>query len=326
MQSFDLKDLFSKSWQIYKRHFFAITVIYLAVFAILAFVRQFAKEIFVLQGYALLLFNLIVIFLQIFLSMGIVYMALKIDRNRAPSLRDFFVKLESFFSFAVLMILLSVAFYIGLYFLIVPAFFVILLFAFAPYAFLDKNMGVFKSLIYSFQISKGHWYKLSFFWFLIILINVLASVFVLPVLFVVPLSSIAVARLYLALSCIYDGRNDCSIKLAKVESYQKLVALLFVFTIALYGSWLFFQKWTPNQANTNQDSQNIANQDTLIAQQMDEIRLAIELLKEQSSSCPSLPDIEKLLDKAFDSARFDYTVTQSSCRLCDKSAKICIDI
>ncbi len=326
MRSFDLKDLFSKSWQIYKRHFFAITVIYLAVFAILAFVRQFAKEVFVLQGYAMVLFKLVVIFLQIFLSMGIVYMVLKIDKNRAPSMSDFFRKLDRFFSFALLMVALSVMFYLGLYFLIVPAFFVILFFAFAPYAFLDKDMGIFRSMLYSFQISKGYWYKLSFFWFLIIAMNVLASLFVLPVIFAVPLSSIAVARLYLALSCLRDRQNECSIKLAQTEPYQKIIAILFVFSLAFYGSWLFFQKTLlARNATYNDMSQNsaISTQD---AQALDELKLAVELLKEQNGQCPSVFEIEKLLDKEFDRAHFSYEVSPNICRLCAINYNICLDI
>ncbi len=327
MQSIDIKDIFKKSWLIYKEHLWAISFVYFAVFLILAFVRQISSAVFVFPQEYLWLFKIMSFLVQAFVSMGVLYMVLKIDKHRAPELNDFFTKLNRFFSFVLLLLIISTLFYLGLYFLIVPAFFVLLIFSFAPYAFLDKNLGPFQSLYYSFQIGKGHWYKLTIFWIIIMFINIVSSFLLLPMIVAVPFSSIAVARLYIGLACLQEQKEECKLNLSTTENYHKAIAFVFIFVLAFYGTSLYFKKPWHNKVKTiNKSDQGVASQiPDKIKSTYEDVKLAIEFYKEENAKCPTKVEIEEILQELPDWSLFDYKLEDSTsfCKLCLPEYNLC---
>ena len=330
MRDLSIKKIFSVAWDIYKAHFLSISLIYLAIVSLLYFIRQVASQEFLVPASYSWFLSVSIFLVQIFIALGIIYMALKIDHSRAPSWRDFSAKIDRVISFAVLILILSFFFYLGLYFFLSPALLFLSLFAFSPYIFVDKSFGPLKSLYYSFEISKGHILSLSFFWVLIFAINAIASLTVVGLLVSLPFSSIAVARAYDAAECLRKDTEGCQDYFTGYSRQAKILIVFLIFIISFYGAMLFFKRLDKMQyiyvqnlnliKNINQDNS------AKYKKEFEKIVLALELYKDFNGKYPeTLFDLadSAILDADFDLNHWIYKLEPEGYSLCSTDKSVC---
>ena len=229
-----LKSVLKSSWTKYKSHFFELSVIYMAIFLVLVSVNQITRDI--LQSGTVQMkvaSSLINFFTQSFAGLGIVYMVLQIDAGKSPSLKDFLSKTEHYISFTATLTILSLLFYVGLYFFIAPALIVLMYFGLALYISVDKGVGVFESFAGSYKLTKGRFVELSLFFLILILINIFASFTLFGLLISVPFTNIAMAIMY---------KNLQNNKPEKVSLSQKMVSFTGVSLLFVWGIFVFVKR------------------------------------------------------------------------------------
>ncbi len=107
---------------------------------------------------------------------------------------------QPFFRYLAAQIVVAVTVLLGFVLLIVPGIIAALAFMFTPYLIIDKDLAPFEAMRRSARITKGHRWPLFLFMCALILINILGVVALFVGLLVtVPLSMLAVARVYHAL-------------------------------------------------------------------------------------------------------------------------------
>ncbi len=321
--TFSKKDLLQQSWAIYKTHAISLSFIYSVIFAVLWVSNRINKLVF-LEAHEYKYFIFFVnLFIQSFVGLAIIYMVIKIDKNRAPKMSDFFKKIDRYFSFLALLIVYIILLYAGLFFFIVPGLLVLTIFTFALYAFVDKDLGIFESLKYSWQITRGH--RLNIFLFILILftMNILSALSFVGLLLTLPLTNIATARLYLLLSCLDENKLNqdyCGVSLNSLSLYQKIFAFLILFSLFIWGLFVFSKNVgflsgsLAGDTSVQEWSKNINGM-----QDMSKLEMALEIYKDENGSYPD--NIEQLKVFGFSDLNMDnvfYKKEMNGYVLCDK--------
>lgn len=104
---------------------------------------------------------------------------------------------KGFYKFFIVYMAVNLATIAGLFFLIIPAIYVVVTYSFALYLLIDRNLGIQESLIESARISRGHKIQLLKFWLALVCINIVgAALFLVGLLFSLPVSFLAIIYVY----------------------------------------------------------------------------------------------------------------------------------
>ncbi len=187
-------------WQIMKKNFFFFVGILLFILAIqfipVALTNfDFASDVFLIAIY------LLIFLISIVIGMGVVKISLNFYNDTKNSFSTLFSSYKLFFIYLLTTILYTLIVFLGFILLIIPGVYLAIRFSFFEYFIIDKKMGVIKSLKESWKITKGNFWGLLAFMFIVAVINILGAFALLLGLFVsIPITWIAWAFIYRKLS------------------------------------------------------------------------------------------------------------------------------
>ncbi len=318
--------LVKQSWQIFKTHAFSLTFIYAATILLLWFARQVLPQIiqfdFKINLQPNYLIWLVSFIIQSFIALSLVYMALQLDHNRAPSWRDFTAKIDKFFQFALVLFLLSLGFYAGLFFMIVPGLLFLATFILAPYIYINENKSVLSSFVQSYRISKGHILNIITLLAILFIMLFISALTIVGLAIMTPIANITLAKLYDFLTCKYSNSNDCG-ETVVLSVRQRILVIILLLLLFLYGAWLFKDRVGQKQIlNQKFYSKNVSNTEIL-----DKAYLALELYKDNYGAYPNA--LEDLIDtqilESGDIKNLEYQITDGLYKLCIVGSSICIN-
>ncbi len=184
-------------WQIMKKNFFFFVGILLFIIAIqllpviLTNIDLFASDI------ASIITYLLVMLVGIIVGMGAIKISLNFCDHKKSSFSTLFSQYRLFFIYLLTTIIYSLIVLLGFILFIIPGIYLAIRFAFFEYFIIDKKMGVIQSLKESWKITKGNFWGLFAFYFIVIIINILGALTLLLGLFVtIPITMIAWAFIY----------------------------------------------------------------------------------------------------------------------------------
>jgi len=307
MDSFSKKDLIVKAFNIYKKHIFSLTVIYASVFIVMWGATQVTRELIISPDISNLYAFIFIagnFFVQTMMGMWVVYLALKIDMNFIPKLSDFMRVVNLYPRFIAISFVVLVMFYLGLALFIVPGLFVLSAFVFSSYDVLDKPHSIFKSIVYSFKITKGHRINILLFVALLVLLNLIGTITIIGLLISVPVTSIAMAHLYHFLSCKFENLNKdkCGISTESLPFWQRSVAYVSMVALAFVAGYGYYK-------NLQQEAEYEYAQEEFIEsqQKIEKIRLAVQLYKDNHGVLPEVLGLQSLLLRKINFEVLGYT-------------------
>ncbi len=134
-------------------------------------------------------------------GMGLIRVTIDIIDNQNPNFGRLFQEYPKFWRYLGVNILIALIFLLGLLLFIIPGIIWLLMFFFAPYLIIDKNIGVIDALKKSRQMTKGSRWRLLLAVIILFFINILGILaFGIGLLITSPLTLITYAYLYRQLS------------------------------------------------------------------------------------------------------------------------------
>ena len=104
---------------------------------------------------------------------------------------------KGFYKFFIAYMAINLATIAGLFIFIIPAIYVVVKYSFALYLLIDKKIGIQESLAESARISRGYKIELLKFWLVLLCINIVgAALFLVGLLFSLPISFLAIIYVY----------------------------------------------------------------------------------------------------------------------------------
>ncbi len=187
-------------WQIMKKNFFFFVGILLFILAI-QFIPVVLANFDFASDIVLLVIYLLIMLVSIVIGMGVVKISLNFYDDKKNSFLTLFSAYKLFFIYLLATILYTLIVFLGFILLIIPGVYLAIRFSFFEYFIIDKKMGVIKSLKESWKITKGNFWGLLAFMFIVAVINILGAFALLLGLFVsIPITWIAWAFIYRKLS------------------------------------------------------------------------------------------------------------------------------
>lgn len=205
MKNFSIGDLFKQAFQDFKKHWKVLVGAFLIIMAI-NFVATFLATWLEDQNVVIMgsLLRLLLYVVQIALSVGLIRIALAVVDGRGVKMELLWDsisnwKLLVFYFLCSLLVGLAVG--VGLILLIIPGIILAVKMQFSMYYIVDKTQGPLEAIKSSWNETKGAFWKLLIFDIVVSMINVIAAIlFVVPLLITVPITMVAMARLYRKLS------------------------------------------------------------------------------------------------------------------------------
>ena len=201
MDTFSTGSSLRFGWETFKRRpwfFIGVTLVILVVssvvkpsYAPMAYAHSALFEIWGVIGF----------FLLILLDIGATaYMLHAHDDVSSVKLSDLWHP-HQYWSYLATVIILGAGIVVGLLLFIIPGIFLIVLWMFAKYSVVDKNLGPIEALKYSARIGAGHRWNLLLFVIALIVLNIIGAILLLVGLLVtIPVSGLAVVHAYRILS------------------------------------------------------------------------------------------------------------------------------
>lgn len=175
--------------------FFAVLLIVLGVFSFIS--NRFSKSAKDLPILIVIITNLVFLFLNVMIQIGIIKISLKLADNQKGEIVDFFSSNHLFFKFLFASIVYGLIVLAGFILLIIPGVIWSVQFGFFNYLIIAKGLGVSASLKKSSEITRGIKGKLLIFYLLLFIINLAGALCLIIGLFVtVPTTIIAGAYVY----------------------------------------------------------------------------------------------------------------------------------
>jgi uncharacterized membrane protein len=196
MQSFTIKEAFAFAWSAYKEHIAFLVPLFLvlgAIYALVGWGSQPQNGDWIVQ--------VIGSVIEIYLSMGIIHIALKIYRKEAIAVRDMFLGWEYFWKTIISAILVGLTVLAGFILLIVPGIVWWVTYMFYSYFVVDKKAGPVEAMKLSRKITVGErWHILGF--ALVTILANLAGLILLGIglLVSIPVTALAIVYVYQKLS------------------------------------------------------------------------------------------------------------------------------
>ncbi len=187
-------------WQVMKKNFFFFVGILLFILAI-QFVPMILESLINSESIAFsivtLVFYLLLMLFSIILGMGVVKISLNFNDDKKNSFSTLFSQYKLFFIYLLATILYTIIVFLGFILFIIPGIYFAIRLSFFEYLIVDKKMGIIESLKESWKLTKGNFWGLLAFMFIIVVINILGAFALLVGLFVsIPITWIAWAYIY----------------------------------------------------------------------------------------------------------------------------------
>jgi uncharacterized membrane protein len=132
-----------------------------------------------------------------FMTFVLMKFFLNIYDNKEVTVLGMLKNSKGFYKFFIVYMAVNLATIAGLFFLIIPAIYVVVTYSFALYLLIDRNLGIQESLTESARISRGHKIELLKFWLALVCINIVGSaLFLVGLLFSLPVSFLAIIYVY----------------------------------------------------------------------------------------------------------------------------------
>ena len=175
-KDFSVFDTFSNSFEVFKENFFSISLVSV-LFAILAFFPDvnFSDKVPFTSEF---LYFVLSVFIYGPLYSGFIYLHLKFFRERKVvygNLLQAFQK--NYFEVIIGNIIMAVMIIVGLIFIIIPGIYLMLRLSLVNFLILDKNLTATQAIKRSFELTKGHSFKIFGFYILSFFIIMIGSLF-----------------------------------------------------------------------------------------------------------------------------------------------------
>lgn len=196
-KSFSIKDILKASWDLTWENIgklVAVQLILVAIYLPYELLSNYLNENTPIIGF---LFAILYMFIGYVLYVGWLYVCLKVIDRQEIKIADLFKRWRLLFPYFICSILYGLSVGIGLFLLIIPGLFFVTRFSFGFLILVDKEKGPVESLKQSWNIVKGCSWRVFFLLIIAGLISIAGVlIFVVGLLFTVPLSTIAVALAY----------------------------------------------------------------------------------------------------------------------------------
>lgn len=207
MQSFTIQESLSFAWSVFKKHIkflVPLAVVLGALDMLISYGSQYGRND------AGLIISAIGVLLQVYLSIGVINIALRICRNESVGLKDLFLPFDIFWKNLLAAVIVTVVISIGFMLLVVPGFMWWTMFLLYSYFIVDKGVDPMESLRMSKEATKGERWHIFGFVLTILGLNIAGLVvFGVGLLVTAPLSVLAMAHVYGKLSVkIGERKND----------------------------------------------------------------------------------------------------------------------
>jgi uncharacterized membrane protein len=173
---FSIKESLKYGWQKSKEHLELVLFSTLLILATGSLTELGQNSGFGHKG-GLSFFGFIVMIFLIIIRIGYTKIFLKIHDGQVPKFVEIFQEYKTFWRYLGVSILVPLAVLGGLILLIIPGLIWAVRFSFAPIIVIDDKIGPIASMKESYAITKGSFWKILGFWFVIILVNILGFVF-----------------------------------------------------------------------------------------------------------------------------------------------------
>jgi len=324
-KTFSKTQLFKDAWAVYKPHIFSLALIYAATLLLLWFVRDIlTQELTFSLPYSKELIWLVTFLVQSFITLGLVYMIVNIDHGRPPRLSDFIRKIDKFFPFTFLLLLISIIFYAGLFFGIAPGIIILSLFVLSPYIMISENASLLQSIKKSFVLSRKHILNILLLLLILYLMIFISALSIVALVFAVPFANLTIAKLYDTLQTAQDPKQAESI-LVEQRSSERLLVVLLILAIFAYGMFVFYKRFV-RITHMAQMPATVNTQGKMAEMKIQKIQLALELYNDTYGVYPD--ELQRLVAANIlsekDITGFTYNLRQDSYDLCTANSNTCI--
>ncbi len=199
-KTISIKEALSVGWELFTAHLWFFLALIFGISIIFSFLGLVQEEV---KGTPPLLFafvHLLVFIVNMFISMGLIRLALQFLRKEKPSIHTSFIPDHSFFPYVIGTFMYVLVILAGIILLIIPGFMWAVRYQFSSYLILDKHLSPREAFHESARMTKGIRSKLFGFMLVIALINILgALIFGIGLLVSIPVTMLAVGFIYLKL-------------------------------------------------------------------------------------------------------------------------------
>lgn len=198
MKSFDIREVLEKAIAEFKKNWkflVAVFVISAGVNFLLSFIGSFLSE----QHAAVrIVFNLFSIVVQIVLNLGLIRIYLKVVKGEKTQFSDLYADYQKSLIYFAASLVSSVLIVLGIVLLIIPGIVLAVRLQFWPYFVVEERIGPIAALKKSWQMTKGHFFRLLIFDILVVvLLNFIGLLLLLVGLMVTaPISLLSLALVY----------------------------------------------------------------------------------------------------------------------------------
>ncbi|MDD3050331.1 MAG: hypothetical protein PHR06_04230 [Candidatus Cloacimonetes bacterium] len=137
---------------------------------------------------------------SICISIGFVQNVLNLAKNEPYDFKAFMPQPGVFLNYLLAMIIVNVIVFIGLLLFVIPGIILGLMFSMVPFLILDQKMGAMEAIKESMNLTKGHKMDIFFGYFISNLLISVISIFVITLVFTIPMSFFVTSYPYLRLS------------------------------------------------------------------------------------------------------------------------------
>lgn len=199
MANFSKSGLIEQAWEITKKHFWFMVGLTVVIVFISSIPNFFGED---KQAEPLVLSIAILTWIiQIFLSIGITYITLKLGRGESVTWADLWTKKYLFWRYLGGSILMGIIVLIGFALLIIPGIWLGVRLQFFTYALVDKDAKIMEALRISWDMTEGNWWNLFGYNILLGLVVLLGFILLVIGIFVaIPVTWLGLALVYLKLT------------------------------------------------------------------------------------------------------------------------------
>lgn len=204
MKTININESIKRGWELFKAHK-KLLVLASLIFMIAGSFQNIHSHSHGYEhfGYGFFggLISLALYAVYIIVQMGWTKMLLKIEDGQETSLNELFHNTDKFWKFLITQVMYMVITMVGFVLLVIPGFYFLLKYMFAPIIMMDKEIGIKEAFAESKAMTEGIKWKLLGFIIVFGFINVLgAIVFIVGLLVSIPVSMLAFVHIYRTLS------------------------------------------------------------------------------------------------------------------------------
>lgn len=198
MKDFSIEKALTASWQVFKANWMLVLGVGF-VMVLVQWLPGLLAEMGVVSetGLSMAVVSLLSTIIGIILTMGWIYIAIKLMRGDSAEFSDLWSKTDRLVPYFLASLLIGLLVGLGLILLVIPGIILALMYMYVPYIIVDTKAGVMDALKQSSELTKGIRLKLLAFVVVLIGLNIVgALLFGLGLILTIPLSALAQAYVY----------------------------------------------------------------------------------------------------------------------------------